>query len=896
MIITTREDSAAIAEGEWSILDVADFPDSAEKVELPPFDLGRLAYVIYTSGSTGNPKGVEITHGAAVNFLTSMRRQPGMTRVDKLLAVTTLSFDISLLEVFLPLIAGAQVVVASREDARDGRLLARLLDEHAITIMQATPATWRMLFDSGWEGRNGFRILCGGEAMPRDLANLMVNSADEVWNLYGPTETTVWSSCSRVSEGDEAVSIGTPIANTQIYIVGRDGGIQPPGFVGELCIGGDGLARGYRDREDLNRERFITLEVPGVGPRRVYRTGDLGRWAMNGKLECLGRMDSQIKLRGVRMELGEIEAVLMSHSAVSGAVVTKRDDLPGGETLVAYLTCHEGGADELVPELKACLAERLPEVMCPGYFEVLESFPLTPNRKVDRRRLPVPVVDRSLLTNEFAGPETAAEKALSEIFNAVFAPREVGIRDNFFELGGDSLMAVQVVTRISSAMDREVSLEAFLRHPTIERLARHLNAPVEGSENDISTPESTAPDSDYLSFQLLEEDDPDALPRVDAVALAYIPDAFAKVTGLSREDLVQQWFANQPRLTNSYDTPWGRLGVVMLPCFEADLYKEDSGMKPLVLDALRLAGSLGARTVSLTGVIPMVTGDGRDIVTWMNGEEVDLPIITTGDATRAATVVKSLEGILEESGRGLAGEKVTFIGLGSIGKGALDLMLSVLPHPKAITLCDFYRTAERLEGIQDQLLASGYSGEITIAAANEQLPDEAYEAGVVIAATSIPEIIDVGRLNPGSILVDYSFPPSFSVAEAARRATECGDILFTTGGQLRLSGQVEETVYLPAASADLIDQLGSDSLQLIAGRDGSEMTGCVLASIFTGMEPQVRVTLGALGGEDALAHYRFIESLGIGSARLQMGGYFLPGDVIRRFRERPSSEHSEIVG
>ena len=896
MIITTREDSAAIAEGEWSILDVADFPDSAEKVELPPFDLGRLAYVIYTSGSTGNPKGVEITHGAAVNFLTSMRRQPGMTRVDKLLAVTTLSFDISLLEVFLPLIAGAQVVVASREDARDGRLLARLLDEHAITIMQATPATWRMLFDSGWEGRNGFRILCGGEAMPRDLANLMVNSADEVWNLYGPTETTVWSSCSRVSEGDEAVSIGTPIANTQIYIVGRDGGIQPPGFVGELCIGGDGLARGYRDREDLNRERFITLEVPGVGPRRVYRTGDLGRWAMNGKLECLGRMDSQIKLRGVRMELGEIEAVLMSHSAVSGAVVTKRDDLPGGETLVAYLTCHEGGADDLVPELKACLAERLPEVMCPGYFEVLESFPLTPNRKVDRRRLPVPVVDRSLLTNEFAGPETAAEKALSEIFNAVFAPREVGIRDNFFELGGDSLMAVQVVTRISSAMDREVSLEAFLRHPTIERLARHLNAPVEGSEHDISTPESAAPDSDYLSFQLLEEDDPDALPRVDAVALAYIPDAFAKVTGLSREDLVQQWFANQPRLTNSYDTPWGRLGVVMLPCFEADLYKEGSGMKPLVLDALRLAGSLGARTVSLTGVIPMVTGDGRDIVTWMNGEEVDLPIITTGDATRAATVVKSLEGILEESGRGLAGEKVTFIGLGSIGKGALDLMLSVLPHPKAITLCDFYRTAERLEGIQDQLLASGYSGEITIAAANEQLPDEAYEAGVVIAATSIPEIIDVGRLNPGSILVDYSFPPSLSVAEAARRATECGDILFTTGGQLRLSGQVEETVYLPAASADLIDQLGSDSLQLIAGRDGSEMTGCVLASIFTGMEPQVRVTLGALGGEDALAHYRFIESLGIGSARLQMGGYFLPGDVIRRFRERPSSEHSEIVG
>ena len=896
MIITTRENYAGIPEGEWSILDIEDFPDSSATVELPPFDIDRLAYVIYTSGSTGNPKGVEITHGSAVNFLTSMRRQPGMTRVDRLLAVTTLSFDISLLEIFLPLIAGAQVVVASREEARDGRLLARLLDEHAITVMQATPATWRMLFDSGWEGRNGLRILCGGEAMPRDLANLMVNSADEVWNLYGPTETTVWSSCSRVTEGDEAVSIGLPIANTQIYIVGRNGGIQPPGFVGELCIGGAGLARGYRGRTDLNRERFITLEVPGTGPRRVYRTGDFARWGIDGKLECLGRMDSQIKLRGVRMELGEIETVLMSHAAVSGAVVTKRDDLPGGETLVAYLTCHEGETDDLVPGLKTCLAERLPEVMCPRYFEVVDSFPLTPNRKVDRRRLPVPVVDRSLLPNEFAAPETDVEKALSEIFNAIFTPREVGIRDNFFELGGDSLMAVQVAARISSAMNREVSLEAFLRHPTIERLARHLNAPVGGSENDISIPESIAPDSDYLSFQLLEDDDPSALPRVNAVALAYIPDAFAKVSGLSREELVRQWFADKPRLTNSYDTPWGRLGVVMLPCFEADLYQEENGMKPLVLDALRLAGSLGARTVSLTGVIPMVTGDGRDIVTWMNGEEVDLPIITTGDATRAATVVKSLEGILEQSGRSLAGEKVAFIGLGSIGKGTLDLMLSVLPHPKAITLCDFYRTEERLEGIQDQLLASGYSGEITITAANEELPDEVYQAGLVIAATSVPEVIDVGRLNPGSVLVDYSFPPSFNVAEAARRATERGDILFTTGGQLRLDQQVEETVYLPAASADLIDQLGSEGLRLIGGRDGREMTGCVLASIFTGMDPEVRVTLGGLSGEDALAHYRFINSLEIGSASLQMEGFFLPDDVIRRFRERPSSEHSEIAG
>ncbi|MFP6873560.1 MAG: amino acid adenylation domain-containing protein [Verrucomicrobiales bacterium] len=896
LVVTTRETREQIPRGQWGILDIGDCPNLTETVELPPVDATRLAYVIYTSGSTGQPKGVEIAHGAAVNFLTSMRRQPGITRVDRLLAVTTASFDISLLEIFLPLIAGAQVVVATRDESRDGRLLARLLDDHGITIMQATPATWRMLFDSGWEGRNGLKILCGGEAMPRDLANLLVNSADEVWNLYGPTETTVWSACGRVTEGDGAVSIGGPIANTQIYIVGANGRIQPPGFVGELCIGGAGLARGYRGRADLERERFITFEVPGIGACRLYRTGDLARWGIEGSLECLGRMDSQIKLRGVRMELGEIEAVLMSHAAVSGAVVTKREDLPGGEALVAYLTRNEGVTDDLAPELKTYLAERLPEVMCPGYYEFVDSFPLTPNRKIDRRRLPAPSVDRSRMAADFAAPQSASEQVLSEIFNAVFSPREVGVRDNFFELGGDSLMAVKVVTRISSAMNREVSLEAFLRHPTIERLARYLHSPAEGREKDARMPDGGDPDSDYLSFQLVEDDAWDAMPVLKAVALAYIPDVFAAVSGLDREELKSQWFAGKPRLTNAYDTPWGRLGVVMLPCFEADLYQESTGIKPLVLDALRLAGRLGAKTVSLTGAIPMVTGDGLEVVTWMNGEEVDLPIITTGDATRAATIVKSVEGIVEQAGRPLSGERVAFIGLGSIGKGALDLMLSVLPHPRAVTLCDFYRTEERLEGIQDQLLASGYSGEITIAAANEQLPDAVYEAGLVIAATSVPGIIDTDRLKPGSILVDYSFPPSFSTAEAAQRSTERGDILFTTGGQLRLAGEVEETVFLPAAAAELIDQVGSDGLRLIAGRDGREMTGCVLASIFTGMDPEVRVTLGGLTGEDALAHYRFINSLGIDPARLQMGGYFLPDDVIQRFRERPSSEHSEIAG
>jgi acyl carrier protein len=485
---------------------------------------------------------------------------------------------------------------------------------------------------------------------------------------------------------------------------------------------------------------------------------------------------------------------------------------------------------------------------------------------------------------------------LAEVFDAAFAPREVGVRDNFFELGGDSLLAVKLVTQISGAFNREVPLDAFLRFPTIESLARYLHAPVEASAADGAMPVGDTPDADYLSVQLVEGGDESALPKVDAVALAYIPDAFAAASGLSREDLVAKWFANGPRLTNAYQTPWGTVGIVMLPFFEVDLYKDGAGLKPATLDALRLAGRLGAKNVSLTGAIPAVTDNGRDIVTWMNGEGVNLPIITTGDATRTATVVKSVEGMIEKAGRDLKDLKVAFVGLGSIGRGTLDLMLEVLPHAKGVVLSDFYKTDERLEGIQDQLLASGYDGEITLAAANGKLPDSVYEADLIIAATSVPGAVDVSKLTAGTMLVDYSFPPAFRTIEAARRSVEAGDILFSTGGQLRLKDEVEETIFLPAAAAEAVEGIEPERLVSLAGRDGREMTGCVLASIFTGMEPEVRVTLGDLTGADALAHYRFLDGLGLGAARLQMEGYFLPTKAIDRFRGSGSSEASGVTG
>ena len=298
-----------------------------------------LAYVIYTSGSTGKPKGVEIPHRAAVNLLSSMKQKPGCGATDALLAVTTLSFDIAALELFMPLLSGGRVIIATKDDVSDPARLARLIERSGCTIMQATPATWRALIEAGWAGKKGLKILCGGESLPRELADRLLDRAGEVWNMYGPTETTVWSTIHKVARGGRSVPIGRPIANTQIYILDARGNPVPVGVTGELCIGGAGVARGYRNRDDLTRERFVTVAAaPG---ERIYRTGDLARYRADGTIECLGRNDHQVKIRGFRIELEEIEAALAKYPALASAALKAWPDPSGELGLCAYMVGRE---------------------------------------------------------------------------------------------------------------------------------------------------------------------------------------------------------------------------------------------------------------------------------------------------------------------------------------------------------------------------------------------------------------------------------------------------------------------------------------------------------------------------------------------------------------------------
>jgi amino acid adenylation domain-containing protein len=439
----------------------------------PPGRAGDgAAYLIYTSGSTGRPKGVVVEHRNLVNLLASMCREPGIGAGDALLAVTTPSFDIAALELFGPLLAGGRVVVSEDGVAADPDALAALLRESGATVMQATPSTWQMLIDAGWAGAPGLRALCGGEALPRALAESLAARVGELWNVYGPTETTIWSTCWRHCPGDGPVPIGGPIANTACYVLDARDRPVPPGVVGELCIGGAGVARGYHAREELTRERFAADPFAPGG--RIYRTGDLVRRAPDGELLYLGRGDDQVKVRGVRVELGEIEATLARHPSVREAAVALRDDEPGDPRLIAYVT-----GDAPAEELRALATEALPAAMVPAAYVALARMPRTPNGKLDRRGLPRP--SGPAVPGDQVPPVGELEERLAAIWAEVLGAGAVGRTDDFFALGGHSLSATRLMARVNGELDVRMPMRAVFEAPTVAGLARAIELRRAGS-------------------------------------------------------------------------------------------------------------------------------------------------------------------------------------------------------------------------------------------------------------------------------------------------------------------------------------------------------------------------------------------------------------------------------
>lgn len=472
-----------------------------------------LAYVLHTSGSTGKPKGVMIPHRAVANFLRSMQLRPGLAATDAIVAVTTLSFDIAGLELWLPLVTGARVVIAPRSVAVDGHALLQLVSETAQTVaerggrvmLQATPATWRLLLDAGWSGTDGLRMLCGGEAWGADLASALLPRGESLWNVYGPTETTIWSAVARVDQPNE-VLLGQPIHNTTLLVLDASGALALPGAAGELHIGGDGVAHGYLNRPELTAEKFIADRYAATPGARLYRTGDLVRRRANGALEYLSRVDQQIKLRGFRIELGEIEGALAAQPEVAQVAVTLWQRA-GDAQLVAYLIARDNANPPVPDVLRHALRRSLPEFMVPQQYVVMSSFPLTPNGKVDRRALPEPTVADAPARTIIA-PRTPLETQIVEVWSAVLGVESISVDDDFFELGGHSLLAMRVIARLNNLLPVRMTIGTLFEARSVAGLATYVVEHLAMAESNT--------DDDELAAMLAELD---AMSDEDAAAL-----------------------------------------------------------------------------------------------------------------------------------------------------------------------------------------------------------------------------------------------------------------------------------------------------------------------------------------------------------------------------------------
>ncbi|HWZ12245.1 MAG TPA: amino acid adenylation domain-containing protein [Acidobacteriaceae bacterium] len=442
-----------------------------------------LAYVIFTSGSTGKPKGVEITHRSVVNLLLGAAEEIGATAADRLLAVTTLTFDIAAMELLLPLVTGATLVIARRDDAADGTRLIELMRAARINVLQATPITWRMLLDAGFESHDGLKMLCGGESWNRNMATRLLGGGGRLWNMYGPTETTIWSSVNEIKSGSE-ILIGPPLANTQFYVLDSSRGPVPAGVTGELFIAGEGVARGYYKRPELTAASFTADPFrPGS---RMYKTGDLVRQHEDGRIQYLRRADHQIKLRGFRIELEEIERAIIDAGPVAKAIVALKMDQSQDPRLVAYIQANPGAAVD-TEDLRTILLSRLPEYMVPPYWLTLDQFPLTANRKIDRKALPEPEWSKATRHKQYLAPSTPMQQKMAAIWSEVMRIEQIGIEDSLLELGADSLKIFQISAR-SNRSGLKVSAKQLMVLKTINAICADLEKTSDATEKSIAGP------------------------------------------------------------------------------------------------------------------------------------------------------------------------------------------------------------------------------------------------------------------------------------------------------------------------------------------------------------------------------------------------------------------------
>ena len=632
------------------------------------------------------------------------------------------------------------------------------------------------------------------------------------------------------------------------------------------------------------RSSVVGRRASGVG-ERLYRTGDMVRWRPDGTLEFMGRVDHQVKLRGFRIELGEIEAALARHAAVREAVVLIREDTPGDQRLVAYLI-PQGEERPSTSALRAFLKPSLPEYMLPAAFVLLEALPLSPNGKVDRRALAAPADARPDLETHFVAPRSPLEQTLAQAWAGVLGHDQIGIDDNFFDLGGHSLQAIQLVSKLGAALGQPVSVRQLFLTPTIAGLAEALQpgepAPVAPSAEPIQPPAPIANPWVRLERRpLLTLAASGQIAPVDSAAISCLQYGVLASTGLAREQVLSEWFDHLPVVFRIQQTALGRIAEITIPRLSTELYDQQEALVEQILAALEQARTLGARTASLTGLLPSATAYGAAI---RQAARPGLPAITTGHATTVAAVVLATEHLVEQAGRSLGQERVALIGAGSIGAGTLQLLLRVLAYPAELLICDLFSKRAELEHLRQAVQALGFSGPVHLIESRGVLPDACYDATLIIGATNVPDILDLERVRPGTLIVDDSAPHCFSPAAMIERFEARADLLFTEGGVLHDPHPIDELRYLPK----MVDRLPNAALieQGFALHRPHEITGCILSSLLSARDPGLEPTVGPVEPGAAYAHYVALQEQGFQAPPLHCEYYVLDPGRISQFRER----------
>jgi amino acid adenylation domain-containing protein len=871
-----------------------------------------LAYVVYTSGSTGVPKGVMIAHRAALNTIVDVNQRFGIGPDDSVFGLSSLGFDLSVYDVFGTLAAGATLVLPDESGLRDPSHWIEMMRQGRVTVWNSVPGFMRMLVEYAQGVRmaipSSLRVaLLSGDWIPVTLPDQLRRLVPgvRVISLGGATEASIWSILHPIDDVDPArpsIPYGKPMVNQQIHVLDGEFDMRPVWVPGDLYIGGVGVADGYWHNQEATDAAFITHPETG---ERLYRTGDLGRRLPDGSIEILGREDFQVKIGGYRIELGEIESTLREHPAVHEAVVLAVDEESGNKRLVAYVV-PAGGVPLEIGELRTFVRDKLPEYMVPKTVITRDKLPLTANGKIDRAALAAADIPAPAASRGPVAPRTPLEQQLAQHWCDVLGITEVGVYDSFFDLSEDSLQAVNLVSKISDTVGKQFGVRFLFAHPTIAELSTALD----GSSTEDQATDRKAGSAlgngkiegsvvterrDLLSLFAAGK-----IPPVDGAGVLAMPAGLFERAGINPGDVAARLMAlDIPMLCGVINTNLGRIATIMVPRLDtADLYLHRERLVETIVGGVEMGARLGAKNVSLSGLLVSATDYGRAVQKAVEGR-TDLPPITSGHDTTSASVLLVVETMLRLTGRRMENEVLGILGVGSVGKASMHLLLTYLPHPRKLILCDPYAATSdsprgaaggipgRIKKAADEARKLGYQGEIQIIGGTSTLPEEFYEATMISADTNAPDIVDVARLKPGSMLVDDSIPPCYDRDAAMARVEERADVLFGQGDVVRCATPMQKVFGWPQLMYELAGEEGVDWFVQNTPDASSivDITSSVLSNLIVGQEGMGPV----VGPSDPDRCHRQIEILrqnGYVGGPPQCDGVFISEESVARFRAK----------